>query len=130
MNAGAWVFSTGLSSSFAWQFAPGWVINLGNSASFAWHTGIKDYPDPIRDDQQTLKNGVQLYRMMDRWTVWGYVTHTQALNDMIVDSYRTYGLSAGYKLTKIQSLKASIYFEEGNGDYRSVRGTLGSTWQF
>jgi hypothetical protein len=130
MNAGAWVFSTGFSSSFAWQFSPGWVVNVGNSISFAWHNGIKDYADPIRDDQQTLKNGIQLYRMMDRWTVYGYVTHTQSLNDMIVDSYRTYGVAAGYKLTKTRTLKASIYCEEGNGQYRATHGTLGTNWQF
>jgi len=130
MNVGAWVFSTGFSSSFAWQFSPGWVVNVGNSISFAWNNGIQNYPDPIRDDQQTLKNGIQLYRMMDRWTVYGYVTHTQALNDMIVDSYRTYGVAAGYKLTKTRTLKASIYAEEGNGEYKAVHGTLGTNWQF
>lgn len=130
MNSGTWVFCTGLSSSFAWQFSPGWVVNIGNSASFAWHNAIKDYPDPIRDDQQTVKNGIQLYRMLDRWTVFGYVMHTQALNDMIVDSYRTYGVSASYKLTKTRSLKATLLYEEGNGDYTSVRGTLGTNWQF
>jgi hypothetical protein len=130
MNSGTWVFCSGLSSSFAWQFSPGWVVNIGNSASFAWHNGIKDYPDPIRDDQQTVKNGIQLYRMVDRWTVFGYLTHTQALNDMIVDSYRTYGVSASYKLTKTRSLKATFLYEEGNGSYKSVRGTLGTSWQF
>lgn len=130
MNAGAWVFSTGFSSSFAWKFSPGWVVNLGNSISFAWHAGIKDYDDPIRDDQQTAKNGLQLYRLLDRWTVYGYVMHTQALNDMIVDSYRTYGVGAGYKLTKTRTLKASVYYEEGNGEYQATRFTLGSSWQF
>jgi len=130
MNVGSWVFNTGFSSSFAWKFSPGWVVNVGNSISFAWHNGIKDYADPIRDDQQTLKNGIQLHRMLDRWTLSSYLTHTQALNDMIVDSYRTYGLSAAYKLTKTRTLKASLYYEEGNGDYQAVRGTLGSTWSF
>lgn len=130
MNAGAWVFNTGFSSSFAWQFSPGWVVNVGNSISFAWQTAIRDYPDPIRDDLQTAKNGIQLYRMMDRWTFSGYVTHTQALNDMIVDSYFTYGVSAAYKLTKTRSLKATLLHEKGNGSYTSTRGTLGTSWQF
>lgn len=130
MDAGAWVFTTGFSSSFAWQFSPGWVVNVGNSISMAWQSSIKDYPDPIRDDQQTLKNGIQLYRMMDRWTIHGYVTHTQALNNMIVDSYFTYGIGAGYKLTKTRTLKATLLYEDGNGAYESVRGTLGTSWQF
>ena len=130
MNAGAWVFSTGFSSSFAWKLSPGWIVNLGNSISLAWQAGIRDYADPIRDDQQTAKNGLQLYHLMDRWTVYGYVMHTQALNDMIVDSYRTYGVGAGYKLTKTRTLKASVYYEEGNGDYQATRVTLGSSWQF
>ncbi|HSH96125.1 MAG TPA: hypothetical protein VK968_18410 [Roseimicrobium sp.] len=130
LQEGAWVFNTGLSSSFAWQFAPGWVVNLGNSASFAWNSGIKSYPDPIRDSQQTVRNGVQLYRMLDRWMVYVYVMDTEALNDMIVDSYQTYGIGASYKLTKTRSLKATLLHEEGNGGYRSTRGSIGTSWEF
>jgi hypothetical protein len=130
LREGAWVINAGLSSSLAWQFAPGWVVNMGNSASFAWNTGIKNYPDPIRDNQQTLKNGVQLYRMLDHWTLYVYFVETAALNDAIVDSYETYGIGAGYKLTKTRSIKATLLTEEGNGGYKSLRGTIGTTWQF
>ncbi len=127
---GAWVVNAGLSSSFAWQFSPGWVVNIGNAISFAWNNGIKNYPDPIRDNQQTLKNGIQLYRMIDRWTLAAYIMDTEALNETFVDSYQTYGVSAGFKITKTSSLKASLLYENGNGSYQSVRGTVGSTWQF
>jgi len=127
---GAWVFNAGLSSSFAWQFSPGWVVNIGNSISFAWNNGIKNYPDPIRDNQQTLKNGIQLYRMLDRWTLYVYFIETAALNDAFVDSYETYGVAAGYKLTKTRSIKATLLTEEGNGRYQSVRASIGTNWQF
>lgn len=127
---GAWVFNAGLSSSFAWQFAPGWVVNVGNSISFARNNGIKNYPDPVRDNQQTLKNGIQLYRMLDRWTLYVYFVETAALNDAFVDSYETYGVGAGYKLTKTRSVKATVLTEEGNGRYQSVRATIGTNWQF
>ncbi len=130
LKLGSWVFNTGLSSSFAWQFSPGWVVNMGNSVSFAWNNGIKNYPDPVRDDQQTLVNGLQLYRMLDRWTFGVYVTDTQALNDMQVDSYQGYGVTAAYQLTKSRSLRFSFVRETGNGGYSSSRGLLGSTWSF
>lgn len=130
LNQGAWVFNTGLSSSFAWQFSPGWVINMGNSISFAWNNGIKDYPDPVRDDQQTFVNGLQLYRMLDRWTMGVYLTDTEALNNMLVDSYQTYGVSAAYQLTKNRSVRLSLVRELGNGGYSSTRGMLGTTWKF
>ncbi len=130
LNEGAWVINAGLSSSFAWQFSPGWVINIGNGISFAWNNGIKNYPDPIRDNQQTLKNGIHLYRMLDRWTVYAYMIDTEALNPAVVDSYQTYGIGAGYKLTKTRTLKATLLDEQGNGSYKSVRFTLGTSWQF
>ncbi len=130
LNLGSFVTNIGLSSSFAWQFSPGWVLNMGNSISTAWNSGIKGYPDPIRDDQQTLVNGLQLYRLLDRWTVNVYFTHTQSLSDIVVDSFQTYGFSAGYKLTQKRSLRLTLLTEEGNGGYKSVRGTLGTTWQF
>ncbi len=130
LNQGAWVFNTGISSSFAWQFSPGWVINMGNSISFAWNNGIKNYPDPVRDDQQTFVNGLQLYHMMDRWLVGVYLTDTEALNDMLVDSYQTYGVSAAYQLTKNRSVRLSLVRELGNGNYSSTRGMLGTTWKF
>ena len=130
LKEGAWVINAGLSSSFAWQFSPGWVVNVGNSVSFAWNNGIKNYPDPIRDNQQTLKNGVQLYRMLDRWTIYAYMIDTEALNPAVVDSYQTYGIGAGYKLTKTRTLKVTLLDEQGNSGYKSVRFSLGTSWQF
>lgn len=127
---GAWIYNLGLSSSFAWQFSPGWVLNFGNSVSFAWNDAIKDYPDPIRDNQQMLSNGVQLYRMLGRWTLYGYVLDTEALRDVLVDSYQTYAVGAGFKLTKNRSLRLTFIYETGNAGYHSVRGTLGSSWRF
>ena len=127
---GAWVYNLGLSSSFAWQFSPGWVVNFGNSVSFAWNDSIKDYPDPIRDNQQMLSNGVQLYRMLGRWTLYGYILDTESLRDVLVDSYQTYAVGAGYKLTKNRSLRLTFIYETGTGGYHAVRGTLGSSWQF
>lgn len=130
LNNGSLVFNVGLSSSFAWQFKPGWVINMGNSISNAWNNGIRDYPDPIRDNQQTFSNGLQLIHMTGRWTYHAYFIHAQALNDVVVDSNRTVGVGAGYKLTRTRSLKATFLHESGNGDYSATRGTIGTTWEF
>ena len=130
LNQGSWVFNVGLSSSFAWQFSPGWVLNIGNSFSTAWNSGIKSYPDPIRDNQQMVTNGIQLYRMIDRWTVYGYIMDTEALKKVLVDSYQTYAIGLGFKLTKTRSIKATLIYENGSGDYSSFRGTVGTTWQF
>ncbi|MEY4488363.1 MAG: hypothetical protein RIQ79_871 [Verrucomicrobiota bacterium] len=130
LDNGQLVFNAGLSSSFAWQFKPGWVINLGNSVSMAWNNGISDYPDPVLHDQQTVSNGLQLIRMSGRWTWFSYYSHTDALVDTLVDSYYTIAVGAGYQLTRKRSLKATLYSEQGNGDFEAVRATLGSSWQF
>lgn len=130
LNQGSWVYNMGLSSSLAWQLAPGWVLNLGNSLSVAWNNGIKDYPDPVRDTQETTSNGLQLYRLFERWTAYGYVMDTEALRDVLVDSYQSYGLGASYKLTKTRSVRATLIYEHGNASYHSLRVTLGTSWQF
>jgi hypothetical protein len=130
LSQGSLVFNIGLSSSFAWQFSPGWVVNVGNSISLAWNSGIRDYPDPIRDNQQMFSNGIQLYHLMDRWTVYGYIIDTEALKNVLVNSYQTYALGVGYKLTKSRSFKATLLYENGNGGYGSLRGAVSTTWQF
>lgn len=130
LNLGAWVWNIGVSSSLAWQFAPGWVVNFGNSISFSWSDAIKDYPDPIRDNQQMLTNGIQLYRMLDRWTIYGYILDTEALRDVLVDSYQTYGMGVGYKITKKRSIRFTAIYEDGNAGYHGFRVTMGSSWRF
>jgi hypothetical protein len=130
LNNGALVFNTGLSSSFAWQFQPGWVINLGNSISMAWNNGIRNYPDPVLEDQQTVSNGLQLIHMTGRWTYYTYYSHTDTLVDTLVDSYYTVAAGAGYQLTRKRSIKATLLSERGNGGYEALRGTLGTSWQF
>lgn len=130
LRQGAWVTNVGFSSSFAWQFSPGWVINVGNSVSLAWNSGIKDYPDPIRDNQQTLTNGLQLFRMLGRWTLYGYAIDTEALRAALVDSYQTYAAGAAFQLTKGRSLRATLTYERGNAGYKSLSGSIGTSWQF
>lgn len=129
LNMGSWVFNAGLSSSFAYQFKPGWVINLGNSISFAWSRASSGYPDPIRDSQQVLTNGIQLLRLSGRWTYHAYIVDTRMLRDSLVDAYQTYAFGAGYKVTRSHSLRFSVIYDHGD-DFSSLRGTLGSTWKF
>lgn len=130
LRQGAFVFNSGFSSSLAWQYSPGWVLNLGNSVSLAWNSGIKGYPDPVRDNQQTLSNGLQIFRMLGRWTYYGYVIDTEALCDVLVDSYQSYAIGAAYQLTKSRSLRATLNYDQGNAGYKSLSVKLGTGWQF
>jgi len=131
MNLGTRVFNLGLSSSFAYQFAPGWVINMGNSISAAISSGFSGYPDPIRDSQQVAINGLQLIHMRGRLTLSVYVMDTRYFKteNTCVKSFQTYGTTCSFKLTQSRSIKASLLYESGD-DLSAVRGTLGTTWQF
>lgn len=129
LNMGSWVFNAGLSSSFAYQFKPGWVVNLGNSISLAWSRASSSYPDPIRDSQQVLTNGLQLLHFKGRWTYHVYAVDTRMLQDSLVDAYQTYAIGAGFRITRNQSLRFSMLYETGN-EFNSLRGTIGSTWKF
>lgn len=129
MNLGSWVFNGGFSSSFAYQFRPGWIVNMGNSVSYALNTGMGGRPDPVRDNQQVLINGIQVIRMTGRWTLFAYVMDTRMLQDTFVDSIETVAAGASFKLTRTRSIKASLIYETGN-EYHSFRGSLGSTWRF
>ncbi len=105
-------------------------MNFGNSLSLSWSDGIRNYPDPIRDNQQMLTNGIQIFRLLDRWTVYGYVLDTEALRDVLVDSYQTYALGFSYKITKTRSFRVTAIYEDGNSGYHSFRVTMGSNWRF
>ncbi len=131
MNLGSMVFNVGLSSSFAYQFAPGWVVNMGNSVSAAFCSSIKSYPDPIRDEQQVAINGLQLIHMRGRFTYSAYVMDTRYLksDNTYVSSFQSYAVSLGFKLTQKRSVKLTLISENGS-DYSSFRGMIGSTWKF
>jgi hypothetical protein len=129
INMGSYVYNLGFGSSFAYQVAKGWVVNVGNSLTLAWNNGLKSYPDPIRDEQQVLINGVQVYRILDRWTVGGMVIDTRFLKDTLVDNYQTYAVTCGYKITRTRSVRFSLVYENGN-NYSSFSGTFGSSWKF
>jgi hypothetical protein len=131
INLGSRVFNLGLSSSFAYQFSPGWVINMGNSVSMAVSGSISGYPDPIRDSQQVAINGLQLIHMRGRLTLSAYVMDTRYFKteNTCVKSFQSYGTTCSFKLTQSRSIKASLIYESGD-NLSSVRGTLGTTWQF
>jgi hypothetical protein len=129
LNQGAYVYNLGFSSSFAYRLNDNWVVNIGNSVSLAWNSGRKDYPDPLRDDQQVLINGVQVFYLAGRWTHYGYVMDTRFLRDSLVDNFQSYAIGTGFKLTRNRSIKFTLIYEDGS-DYESLRGTLGSSWKF
>ncbi|MFA5256986.1 MAG: hypothetical protein WC360_02445 [Opitutales bacterium] len=131
MNLGSRIFNFGLSSSFAYQFSPGWIVNVGNSISYSTSSGIKTYPDPIRDEQQVAVNGLQLIRMTGRWTFSAYIMDTRYFQteNTYVSNFQSYALSAGFQITQKRSIKLSVVAESGE-DYSSFRGMLGSTWKF
>jgi hypothetical protein len=129
LNQGAWVFNAGLSSSFAYQVSPRWIINVGNSINFAWNTGRRDYPDPLRDDQQLLINGVQVFHVRGRLTYHAYVMDTRFLQDALVKNFQSYAVGVSFRLMRNRSVRASVVHEDGR-DYSAWRGTLGTTWNF
>lgn len=129
LNQGSWVYNLGLSSSFAYRLNQNWIINFGNSISLAWNSGRKDYPDPMRDDQQVLINGIQLFYLAGRWTHFGYVVDTRFLRDSFIDNYQSYALGTGYRITRKRSVKFTLIYEDGN-DYESFRATVGTSWKF
>jgi hypothetical protein len=129
LNMGSMVYNVSISSSFAWQVSSGWIFNIGNSITMAWNNGIGGYPDPIRDQQQAVLNGVQVYRIIDRWVVGAMIIDTRYLHTNLINSFQTYALSAGFKITPSRTLRFSLKADEGKG-YRSVLGTIGSSWKF
>ena len=129
LNMGSWVYNVGLSSSFAYQFPSGWIVNLGDSLTGAWNSGYSSYPDPIRDQQQVTINGVQVFKPIGRWMIGGMIIDTRYLKTNLVNSYETFAITAGYRITPTRSLRVSLVADSGK-DYHSIRGTLGSSWKF
>ena len=129
LDMGSWVYNVGLCSSFAYQFSGGWIVNLGDSITTAWNNGYSNYPDPIRDEQQVVINGVQVFKPIERWIIGGMIIDTRYLKTNLVNSYETFAITVGYRVTPTRSLRASLVADEGK-DYHSIRGTLGSSWKF
>jgi hypothetical protein len=111
------------------MLAPNWVVNIGNSISLAWNNGIKDYPDPVRDNQQVLINGIQFFHLMGRWTPYSYVMDTRYLNNGFIDNYQTYAVGVAFKLTQKRSIRFSVLYDNGN-NFDSLKATLGASWKF
>ncbi|GEM_PF-1729493 len=129
LNQGAWVYNLGLSSSFAYRLDEHWVINMGNSLSLAWNSGRKDYPDPIRDNQQVVINGIQVFYLANRWTHHAYVMDTRFLRSSFIDNFQAYAIGTGYRITRSRSFQATLVYENGSR-YESIRGMIGTTWKF
>jgi hypothetical protein len=129
LDMGSWVFNVGVSSSFAFQVADGWIVNIGNSITMAWNSAYSDYPDPIRDQQQVAINGVQVFKQINRWMIGAMVIDTRYLLTNLVDSYQTYAITAGFRITPTRSLRVSLVADSGKG-YHSISGRLGSSWKF
>lgn len=129
LNQGAWVYSLGLSSSFAYRLDENWIVNVGNSLSLAWNSGRKNYPDPIRDNQQVLINGVQVFYLDGRWMHHAYLMDTRFLRSSFIDNFQSIGAGTSYRVTQTRSLRASIVYETGSG-YQAFRAMFGSSWRF
>ena len=129
LNMGSWVYNVGLSSSFAYQFSNGWIVNLGDSVTTAWNSGYSNYPDPIRDEQQVVINGVQVYKQIARWMIGGMIIDTRYLKTNLINSYETFAITAGYRITPTRSLRVSLVCDSGTG-YHSISGRFGSSWKF
>ena len=129
LNLGSWVYNAGVCSSFAYQFSGGWVVNVGNSITMAWNSGYGHYPDPVRDNQQVAINGVQVFKPIDRWLIGAMIIDTRYLKTNLINSYETYAVTAGFRITPTRSLRVSIVYDSGKG-YHSISGRMGSSWKF
>jgi hypothetical protein len=129
LKMGSWVYNVGISSSFAYQFSNGWIVNLGNSLTGAWNSGYSNYPDPIRDQQQVTINGLQAFKPVGRWIIGGMIIDTRYLKTNLVNSYETFAITAGYRISPTRSLRVSLVCDSGNG-YHSIAGRFGSSWKF
>jgi hypothetical protein len=129
LNQGAWVYSIGLSSSFAYRLDENWIVNVGNSLSLAWNNGRKDYPDPVRDNQQVLVNGLQVFYLDGRWMHHAYVMDTRFLRTSFIDNFQSIGAGTSFRLTQSRSLRASVVYEAGSR-YHAFRAMFGSSWKF
>lgn len=129
LNQGSWVYNFGLSSSFAYRLNENWVINVGNSVSFAFNNGRKDFPDPIRDNQQVVINGLQVFYLAGRWSPYAYIMDTRFLRSALVSNFQSYGVGVSFRITRNRSFKATVVYEDGSR-YDSLRATFGSSWKF
>ncbi|MCC5842370.1 MAG: hypothetical protein JJT96_19795 [Opitutales bacterium] len=129
LNQGAWVYSTAISSSFAYRLDENWIVNLGNSLSLAWNSGRKSYPDPIRDNQQVLINGLQVFYLDGRWMHHAYIMDTRFLRTSFIDNFQSIGAGTSFRLTQNRSLRASVVYEAGSR-YHAFRAMFGSSWRF
>lgn len=129
LNQGSWVYNVGLSSSFAYRLHENWVVNMGNSISAAWNSGRKNYPDPVRDNQQVVINGLQLFYLSGRWIHHGYVMDTRFLRSNFIDDFQSYAIGTGYRVTRTRSVKATLVYEDGKR-YDSLRAMFGTSWKF
>lgn len=129
LDQGAWVYNMNLSSSFAYRLDEHWVVNVGNSVSLAWNSGRKDYPDPIRDNQQVLVNGLQVFYLAGRWTHHAYIMDTRYLRSTLIGNFQTYAVGTGFRLTRSRSVRATVVYENGSR-YEAFRAMLGTSWKF
>lgn len=129
LDMGSWVYNVGISSSFAFPISAGWIANIGNSITMAWNSGYSNYPDPMRDQQQVAINGLQVFKSFGRWLIGGMVIDTRYFKTNLINSYQTYAITAGFKLTPSRSLRVSLVADSGKG-YHSITGKVGSSWKF
>jgi hypothetical protein len=129
LDQGSWVLGVGISSSAAWQVAPGWILNLGNSLSATAASAANGHPSPDRVTQATLVNGLQLIHPFGRLSWNAYITDTRFARDVAVDAYQTYATGFGFKLTQTRSFRVLALAESGS-HYHAWTLTAASTWRF
>ncbi len=130
IDVGTITYTVGLSSNYYRKIGDRLILNVGNSiANFHAQKSKSRYADLNRHSQQILVNGVQLIYPYQRWVFSVMAIDNRFLRDSFVDSWQTYGCSAGYRLGKRISLR--LYAETDQGkDYQGWSVGISSAWRF
>lgn len=130
IDIGTITYTTGISSNYYRKMGDRMILNVGNSiTNFYAQKSKSRYADLNRRSQQIMVNGVQLIYPYQRWVFSVMAIDNRFIRDSFVDSWQTYGCSAGYRLGKRISLR--LYAETDQGKhYRGWSTGISSAWKF
>lgn len=130
IDVGTITYTTGVSSNYYRKVGDRLILNVGNSiTNFYAQKSKSSYADLNRRSQQIMVNGVQLIYPYQRWVFSVMAIDNRFIRDSFVDSWQTYGCSAGYRLGKRISLR--LYAETDQGkNYRGWSTGISSAWKF
>ena len=130
LDAGSWMYSGGISSSYNYKLTDWLIVNLGNSFTATWNRRLSaDYAPIAHPLQHVTVNGLQLIFPVNRFVFNAFVMDTRFLRRTALDNYQTYGVGGGYQISKNISLRLYFFTDQGT-DYEAYSVTFGSAFKF